>query len=252
MTAWRSLLLASLFDSAQLGFDAVSELGTTAGIEAMAAVFPDTDTLAAALDVRVGSLALRPDPVLASETLAVLAPLAERRGLGDRRASLDEASFRVLEPARYAELHATAVAAGAVLDRLTTDTRGLLADHGVDGVVTGRVKSAYSTWRKMTKKGRDADGILDRVALRVVVGTVGECDDALALIHAQHVAIPGELDDYIRAPKPNGYRSLHTAVRLAEPPNAAEFQVRTREMHAAAERGVAAHWLYKLEMPEGA
>ncbi len=249
MTAWRSLLLASLFDSAQLGVDAVSELGTTAGIEAMAAVFPDADALAAALDVRVGSLALRPDSTLATETLAVLAPLAERRGLGDRRASLEEASFRVLEPVRYAELQAVEPMAAALLERLADDTRGLLADHGIDGVVTGRVKSAYSTWRKMAKKGRDADGIFDRVALRVVVSTIGECDDVLALIHGRHVAIPGELDDYIRAPKANGYRSLHTAVYAAGRPNAAEFQVRTREMHAAAERGGAAHWLYKLETP---
>lgn len=131
-----------------------------------------------------------------------------------------------------------------VLDALVRDTERLLAGAGIDGRVTARIKSPASTLAKMRRKGVGPDDIFDRLALRIRVDTVEDCYAVRSLIEARHRVIAAERDDYIASPKANGYRSLHSAVRthLGE---VAEFQVRTHAMHEQAERGSAAHWLYK-------
>ena len=131
-----------------------------------------------------------------------------------------------------------------VVQALMHDTRLLLREHGIAGRVTGRVKSRASLHAKMRRKGVSEDRIYDRLALRVHVDSVEQAYRVRELLEARHRPIPGERDDYIAAPKANGYQSLHSALRtrLGE---VAEFQVRTHAMHRHAEHGGAAHWAYK-------
>ena len=126
------------------------------------------------------------------------------------------------------------------LGRLANHTRKLLAAY--DPVVTHRVKSGRSAQQKMRRLGQDQ--ILDRLGLRVQVATEADCYAVLDQLRATHEALPGSFDDYIRNPKPNGYQSLHLAVRTVTG-RIAEFQVRTFDMHQVAEHGSAAHWRYK-------
>jgi GTP pyrophosphokinase len=122
--------------------------------------------------------------------------------------------------------------------------RGVLAENGIAADIAGRPKHIYSIWKKMRKKDAPIGELYDLRALRVLVDDVPTCYAVLGLVHALWVPIPSEFDDYIARPKPNGYRSLHTAV-IGPEGKTLEVQIRTREMHAQAELGVAAHWRYK-------
>jgi len=132
----------------------------------------------------------------------------------------------------------------ALATSLSSEASGLLADLGLEGDLSARTKSAYSTWRKMQRKGLAVDEVMDRVAVRVVLSDEAACRTVLSELHERYEAVPGEFDDYIAHPKPNGYRSLHTVLRIDG--QVAEVQLRTHEMHAHAEEGGAAHWRYKL------
>jgi GTP pyrophosphokinase len=119
-----------------------------------------------------------------------------------------------------------------------------LAEAGIRAEVRGRPKHIYSIWKKMQRKGLDFHQLFDVRAVRVLVDDLPSCYSALGLVHSLWQPIPGEFDDYITAPKGNSYQSLHTAVANREG-KAVEVQIRTHEMHAHAELGVAAHWRYK-------
>lgn len=208
-----------------------------------------TPDLALGLDATVRHLTEAPTDRLAEEAMSLLAPLAERVGLDTHRALLEDAAFRVLDPSRHAALSA----------RLPADEPGVLADLegaaretlialGLDGRVGGRVKSLYSTDRKMQRKGVDLDAIADRVAVRVRVAEIADTYRVLEAMHGRFTPIEAEFDDYIQTPRPSGYRSLHTALQIPRPDGriaVAELQIRTHAMHAEAEEGPAAHWRYK-------
>jgi len=264
MTSLRTALLASLLTGIALDASAgtdqpdLDELPLVQQIEALSSVLMEAPVdLSEALQGRVEWLQSveHPDPtdrLLARESLRVLAPLAERLEVGEVRAQLEDASFRVLDPDLHAALSA-AVGSDPELDRRRVDalaevTRTLLRDHGLEGRVEGRTKSLYSLHQKMVRKGLPADQVYDRTGLRVRVDTVEQCYQALDLIHSAFPEISGTFDDYIVDPKPSGYQSLHTAV-VVDLPGAAsspvEFQIRTHAMHDRAERGDAAHWRYK-------
>ena len=132
------------------------------------------------------------------------------------------------------------------LSRLVTHTRQLLVDHGIDAVVTSRVKSAESAYAKMRRKGLGWDELEDHIGLRIRVSTVDECYEVKGLIQQIHTPLLGSDDDYIADPKPNGYQSLHTVAHTGPFGIRAEFQIRTHEMHDFAENGPAAHRLYKM------
>lgn len=185
---------------------------------------------------------------LAKLTRDIHAPLANRLGIGQLKWELEDLAFRILQPADY--LH---------IARLLDDSRGgreryvvkvvnqlhaALSALGMDVDVAGRPKHIYSIWRKMRRKGVDIDELYDLRAVRVLVDDIPSCYAALGQVHAMWVPIPSEFDDYIARPKPNGYRSLHTAV-IGPQGKTLEVQIRTREMHAQADLGVAAHWRYK-------
>jgi GTP pyrophosphokinase len=185
---------------------------------------------------------------LASESLHVFAPLANRLGIWQIKWELEDLAFRFLQPERYHEiarqLQETRVAREQGVEAFRQRMADDLAAHAIRAEVQGRPKHLYSIWKKMQGKGLVFAKVFDVRALRVIVDDVPACYAVLARLHERFVPIPGEFDDYIGKPKPNGYQSLHTVVQDDEG-RAVEVQIRTREMHERAEYGAAAHWAYK-------
>ena len=185
---------------------------------------------------------------LAQLTRDIHAPLANRLGIWQLKWELEDLAFRVLEPETYLRIarmlddnrSGRERYIQSALARLRED----LAANGIEADVAGRPKHIYSIWKKMRKKDAPIGELYDLRALRVLVDDVADCYAALGLVHALWLPIPSEFDDYIARPKSNGYRSLHTAV-VGPDGKTLEVQIRTREMHAQAELGVAAHWRYK-------
>lgn len=185
---------------------------------------------------------------LARQTESIHAPMANRLGIWQVKWELEDLAFRYLQPDAYRRV-------AALLDERRTDRerfiehflqalRGVLQDAHIDADVQGRPKHIYSIWKKMQRKHLEFSDLYDVRAVRVLVADVPNCYAALAAVHERWPYIPAEFDDYIAHPKGNQYRSLHTAV-TAEDGRPVEIQIRTGEMHAHAELGVAAHWRYK-------
>jgi GTP pyrophosphokinase len=185
---------------------------------------------------------------LAIESRDVFAALANRLGIWQIKWELEDLSFRLLEPEAYRaiarRLDQTRTARELALDVVRYQLAGELRRVGIDAEVAGRPKHLYSIWKKMQGKGLAFEQVLDVRALRVIVADVPACYAALSAVHQRYVPMPDEFDDYIARPKPNGYQSLHTVVR-ADDGLPLEVQIRTAQMHAHAEHGVAAHWAYK-------
>jgi GTP pyrophosphokinase len=187
-------------------------------------------------------------PALASETLQVFAPLANRLGIWQIKWEMEDLSFRFLEPVTYKDI-------ARLLDEKRTERerymvalrerlQQALKSQGIAASVEGRPKHIYSIVRKMRGKSLPFERVFDIRALRVVVPSVADCYHALSWVHEHFVPIAEEFDDYIAKPKANGYQSLHTVVRDADG-GPIEVQIRTQAMHDHAEHGVAAHWAYK-------
>ncbi len=196
-------------------------------------------------------LKLQPPEVqhrLARETRLVHAPLANRLGVWQLKWELEDLCLRYLEPEQYASLakqldgkrREREAFVADVIERLGAEC----ADVGIPVELSGRPKHIYSIWKKMKRKRVDFEQVFDVRAVRALVDTVPQCYEVLGIAHSLWRPVPGEFDDYIAHPKPNGYRSLHTAV-VGDDGKPLEIQVRTHEMHEHAERGVAAHWRYK-------
>lgn len=185
---------------------------------------------------------------IARETLDLYAPLANRLGVWQLKWALEDLAFRLLEPEIYKQLARLLDEKRVERERFIADAvaqvRGRLAAAGIDAEVSGRPKHIVSIYNKMQSKQLAFDEIYDVRALRVIVGEVAQCYQALSHVHEMWSPVEGEYDDYIARPKPNGYQSLHTVVRDAAG-RTLEIQIRTREMHEFAEFGVAAHWHYK-------
>lgn len=184
----------------------------------------------------------------ARETLEIQAPLANRLGLARFKWELEDLAFRFLEPATYQELvhllESSREQRERYIEQFKETLRAALTREGISATVSGRPKHLYSIWRKMQAKGRAFQDLRDLLAVRVIVRTVADCYAALGVVHSLWKHIPREFDDYIANRKKNGYQSLHTAV-IGPDDQAVEVQVRTEEMHAIAELGIAAHWSYK-------
>jgi GTP pyrophosphokinase len=218
--------------------------------------------LAMARDVRVVliSLAVRQeqlvrlspdDPearLLAQETLAVHAPLANRLGIWQFKWQLEDTAFRILEPAAHAELSQalaeTRTRREAFIERAVQQLRSKLSEEQIHADVSGRPKHVYSIHRKMQRKLVSFEQIYDVSALRVICDRLQDCYAILGIVHSMWTPVPGQFDDYIAMPKGNGYQSLHTGV-VGPEGRVLEVQIRTRDMHRFAEFGVAAHWAYK-------
>ncbi len=187
-------------------------------------------------------------PALASESLQVFAPLANRLGIWQIKWEIEDLSFRFLEPATYKDIAHLLDEKRTERERHMLDLRGrlqqALSEQGIASSVDGRPKHIYSIVRKMRGKSLPFERVFDIRALRVVVPSVADCYQALSWVHEHYLPIAEEFDDYIAKPKANGYQSLHTVVRDADG-GPIEVQIRTQAMHDHAENGVAAHWAYK-------
>jgi GTP diphosphokinase / guanosine-3',5'-bis(diphosphate) 3'-diphosphatase len=185
----------------------------------------------------------------ARETLDIYAPLAHRLGISAIKWELEDLSFRTLEPKKYEEIERLVVERSPSRDLLTSDVVSAVEDDltkdGIRATVMGRPKHLYSVYQKMVIRGREFNEIYDLVGIRVLVEDVKDCYAALGAIHARWSPVPGRFKDYIAMPKFNLYQSLHTTV-IGPNGKAVEIQIRTFDMNARAEYGIAAHWKYKL------
>jgi len=185
---------------------------------------------------------------IASETMEIYAPLAERMGMQEMKNELEDLAFAEINPharesivARLAFLREHG---GNLIPRIIEQIRETLQKNGLEAEVVGREKTPYSIWLKMQHNNLNFEQLCDIMAFRLVVPTQDDCYRGLGIIHGAYPVIPGRFKDYISTPKPNGYRSLHTGVFGPERQRI-EVQIRTRQMHEIAEYGVAAHWHYK-------
>ncbi len=185
----------------------------------------------------------------AFETMEIYAPIAHRLGLAKMKWELEDLSLKYLDPVAYREiterLEADSADHNQFLGAVQEKLQGKLAEMEVPNfLVYGRVKHPYSIYRKMYAQEKTMEEIYDLFALRVLVDTVADCYNVLGAVHDLYKPILGRFKDYIATPKPNMYQSLHTTV-IGDEGIPFEVQIRTYDMHAIAEYGVAAHWKYK-------
>ncbi len=185
---------------------------------------------------------------IARQTIEIYAPLAHRLGIWQIKWELEDLAFKYLEPEQYKEVAEHLAARRQVRERSIDQAMKTLASElekaGIRAELSGRAKHLWSIAQKMRRKGVGFDEVYDLLAIRVMVADVPACYAALGVVHTLWPPIPGQFDDYIAVPKANLYQSLHTAV-MGPGGQPLEIQVRTQEMHALAEYGIAAHWRYK-------
>jgi GTP pyrophosphokinase len=185
---------------------------------------------------------------LAQMTADIHAPLANRLGIWQLKWELEDLAFRLSQPDTYKRiaklLDERRVDRESYIATALAQLRGALAEAGIAADVAGRPKHIYSIWKKMQRKDGDFAALYDIRAVRLLVRDLPACYAALGVVHSLWPYVPGEFDDYIARPKGNHYQSLHTAV-VGPEGKTLEVQIRTHDMHAHAELGVAAHWRYK-------
>ncbi|KAL4560082.1 hypothetical protein LXL04_032230 [Taraxacum kok-saghyz] len=183
----------------------------------------------------------------AKETMEIFAPLANRLGITSWKEQLETLCFKYLNPEQHKDLSSQLLKSfnEAMVTSAESKLKQSLQDESIPyHVLYGRHKSLYSIHCKMLKKNLEMDEIHDIHGLRLIVENEEECYKALNLVHKLWSKVPGKFKDYIKTPKCNGYRSLHTVV-MGEGSVPLEVQIRTKEMHSQAEFGFAAHWRYK-------
>jgi len=189
---------------------------------------------------------------IARETMDLYAPLASRIGMENVKRELEELAFAELNPDGRASVLARQgylrERGDKLVPQIEVELVRTLKEGGLDAQVSGREKSPYSIWRKMQTKNVSFEQLSDIMAFRIIVADVAQCYQALGLLHGRYHVLPQRFKDYISVPKPNGYRSLHTGV-IGPLGQRIEIQIRTAEMQDQAERGVAAHWIYKQGGP---
>ncbi|MDK4615357.1 RelA/SpoT family protein [Kingella kingae] len=185
---------------------------------------------------------------IATETLEVYAPIANRLGLNPVYRELQDLAFKAMHPARYQVLQRAMTAFKKnrhdVIERVLREMSLHLVGYNIEAKIQGREKNLYNIHQKMKAKKIKFEDVLDIYGFRVIVNSKAACYVALGALHELYQPKPGKFKDYIAIPKSNGYQSLHTALNgpYGLP---IEIQIRTREMHAVAESGVASHWAYK-------
>lgn len=184
---------------------------------------------------------------IATETLEIYAPVANRLGMGVMRGELEDLAFRFLEPAAFLELQKKVATKHKLQEKFLHEVqdaiRKRMVENGIPAEVEGRTKGLFSLHQKMLRQQRSIDQIYDLMAVRVITDTEKNCYAALGVVHQIWRPVPGRFKDYISMPRPNLYQSLHTTVLHSGQPF--EIQIRTQDMHRIAEQGVAAHWKYK-------
>jgi len=197
-------------------------------------------------------LAMAPDKRqrIALETLDIYAPIAHRLGLNQTYRELQELSFQYLHPWRHAVLSRALQRARGhrrdIVERVQKDVVKAFGTAKIRLGISGREKTVFSIYRKMHEKHLSFTQVSDLFGFRITVPSLPECYLSLGVLHQLYKPVPGRFKDYVAIPKANGYQSLHTTL-VSPLGTAVEFQVRTEAMHAVAEKGIAAHWIYKLD-----
>ncbi|MCI6630231.1 MAG: bifunctional (p)ppGpp synthetase/guanosine-3',5'-bis(diphosphate) 3'-pyrophosphohydrolase [Lachnospiraceae bacterium] len=185
---------------------------------------------------------------IARETMDIYAPIAQRLGISKIKVELDDLSLKYLEPEVYYDLVDKIAVRKSVREKYIQSIVDEVSEHirtaGIKAKVDGRVKHFFSIYKKMKNQNKTIDQIYDLFAVRIIVDSVKDCYAALGVIHEMYKPIPGRFKDYIAMPKANMYQSLHTTL-IGSSGQPFEIQIRTYEMHKAAEYGIAAHWKYK-------
>ena len=185
---------------------------------------------------------------ISKETMEIYAPLADRMGMNHIRDELEDLSFAELNPE----------ARNLVVDRLSLNKTNrentfkiisnkfefILNENGVKSKIVGREKTPFSIWRKIQSKRVSLEQLTDVMGFRIILDNIETCYQVLGIFHSKWSAIPGKFKDYISTPKINNYKSIHTAI-IGPQKERVEIQIRTKEMHDFATRGIASHWLYK-------
>jgi len=185
---------------------------------------------------------------IAKETMEIYAPLSDRMGMNHIRDELEDLSFQKLNPE----------ARNLVVERLSINKKNrentfneisksfskILKDNNITARIVGREKTPFSIWRKMQSKRVSLEQLTDIIGFRIIVDNIETCYKALGIFHSNWSTIPGRFKDYISTPKINNYKSIHTAI-IGPKKERVEIQIRTKEMHEFAERGIASHWIYK-------
>jgi GTP pyrophosphokinase len=192
---------------------------------------------------------------IARETMDIYAPLAERIGMYEYMHEMQLLAFEQLEPEAYKTITSRLAQirenGDKLIEEINQSIAGSMERAGVKARVSGREKHPYSIWKKMQERHVAFDQLSDINAFRVIVDDVESCYRALGVLHRRWQMVPGRFKDFISTPKRNGYRSLHTTIMFAQNMRV-EVQIRSADMHRAAEYGLAAHWAYKQEdVPDG-
>ena len=186
---------------------------------------------------------------IAKETMEIYSPIAQRLGISKIKVELDDLSLKYLEPEAYYDLVDKIAVRKSVREKYIQNIVDEVSVHiknaGIKAQIDGRVKHFFSIYKKMKNQNKTIDQIYDLFAVRIIVDTVKDCYAALGVIHEMYKPIPGRFKDYIAMPKANMYQSLHTTL-IGNNGQPFEIQLRTYEMHKAAEYGIAAHWKYKV------
>lgn len=197
----------------------------------------------------IGSLRRDKQVRIAEETLQIYAPIAHRLGIGQFKGELEDAAFKTAHPEKYQETlelrELKKTETQEELEQFTAEVLRALGNAGIEVVsIDSRLKHLYSLHKKIVDRKLHIDEIHDVAAIRLIVPSIEACYLALGIIHASWTPLPGRIKDYIAMPKANGYQSLHTTVFTGHGA-IVEVQIRTKDMHATAERGVASHTSYK-------
>ena len=185
---------------------------------------------------------------IAQETLDIYSPIAGRLGISKIKVELDDLSLKYLKPDVYYDLVEKVAQRRSeresYVEEICENVRVHIKEAGINGEVNGRIKHFFSIYKKMRNQAKTIDQIYDLFAVRIIVANIRDCYAALGIIHEMYTPVPGRFKDYIAMPKPNMYQSLHTTL-IGPSGQPFEIQIRTYDMHRAAEYGIAAHWKYK-------
>jgi GTP pyrophosphokinase len=185
---------------------------------------------------------------IATETLDIYAPLANRLGIGWLRTEFEDLSFKTLMPDLYNELQRKVAKRKEEQFRYINEIKDIITEklskENIPAKIKGRIKHLYGIYQKMIKQKIPFEQVHDVFGIRIITDTVGHCYDILGIIHSMWPLVPGRFKDFISLPKSNMYQSLHTTV-IGPGGDRVEFQIRTEDMDEIAEEGIAAHWRYK-------
>jgi len=185
---------------------------------------------------------------IAKETMEIYAPLAERMGMHKVRDELEDKSFAVLnDEARsliVSRVKEISPSRTKIFNEVLIEIKNILKENNIDAEVIGREKTPFSIWRKVNEKRISLEQITDLIGFRIITKNNTDCYKILGIFHTKWSAVPGRFKDYISTPKSNKYQSIHTTI-IGPKKQRVEIQIRTQQMNDYAERGIAAHWLYK-------